>query len=90
MRQHSRAVQCNTKSNYINSLEIEQCGECLNELGLNVSPTTRSYRFKVSSERPEQQGVDLAIPGVVVLRDIHHTTAVPLNGGFFQCSTFKR
>ena len=35
-------------------------------------------RFKVSSERPEKQGIDLAIPGLVVLHVIHYTTAAPV------------
>ena len=33
-------------------------------------------RFKVSSERPEKRGIDLAIPGFVVWRVIHYNTAV--------------
>ena len=32
-------------------------------------------RLKVSSERPEKQGIDLTIPALVVWRDIHYTTA---------------
>ena len=33
-------------------------------------------RFKVSSERPEKQETDLAIPGLVVVQPvIHYTTA---------------
>ena len=42
----------------------------MSELEFNVQPTTRSYgdgtSVKVSSERPEKRGIDLAIPGLVV------------------------
>ena len=34
-------------------------------------------RFKVSSERPEKRGIDLAIPGLVVKRVYHNTDAAP-------------
>ena len=34
-------------------------------------------RFKVSSERPEKQGIGFAIPGLVVQRAIHYNTAAP-------------
>ena len=34
--------------------------------------------FKVSSERPEKRGIDLATPGLVVQRVIHYTTAAPI------------
>ena len=34
-------------------------------------------RFKVSSNRPEKQGINLAIPGLVVYRVIHYTTTAP-------------
>ena len=34
-------------------------------------------RFKVSSERPGKRGIDLVIPGLVVLHVIHYTTATP-------------
>ena len=33
--------------------------------------------FKASSKRPEKGGTDLAIPGLVVKRFIHYTTATP-------------
>ena len=39
--------------------------------------TETGPRFKVSSERPEKRGIDLAIPGLVVYRVIHYTTAAP-------------
>ena len=39
--------------------------------------TETGPRFKVSSERPEKRGVDLATPGLVVQRVIHYTTAAP-------------
>ena len=39
--------------------------------------TETGHRFKVSSERPENRGIDLAIPGLVVFRVIHYTTAAP-------------
>ena len=51
----------------------------MSELGFNV-PQTRSLedgpRFKVSSERPEMWGIDLAIPGLVVQRVIHTSSKV--------------
>ena len=34
--------------------------------------------FKVSSERPEKRGIDLATPGLVVWSVIHYATAAPL------------
>ena len=34
-------------------------------------------QFKVSSERWEKQGINLAIPGLVVQHAIHYTTAAP-------------
>ena len=37
--------------------------------------TETGPRFKVSSERPEKRGIDLATPGLVVQRVIHYTTA---------------
>ena len=40
--------------------------------------TETGHRFKVSSERPEKQGIDLATPGLVVQRVIHYTTAAPM------------
>ena len=40
--------------------------------------TETGPRFKVSSERPEKRGIDLATPGLVVQRVIHYTTAAPL------------
>ena len=50
-------------------------------LGLNVPPTTchkeMGPRFKISSERPEKRGIYLVIPGWVVYRVIHYTTATP-------------
>ena len=39
--------------------------------------TETGPRFKVSSERPEKRGIDLATPGLVVQRVIHYTTAAP-------------
>ena len=39
--------------------------------------TETGPRFKVSSERPEKRGIDLAIPGLVVKRIFHYTTAAP-------------
>ena len=39
--------------------------------------TETGPRFKVSSERPEKREIDLAIPGLVVWRVIHYTTAAP-------------
>ena len=39
--------------------------------------TETGPRFKVSSERPDERGIDLAIPGLVVKRVIHYTTAAP-------------
>ena len=41
--------------------------------------TETGPRFKVSSERPEKRGIDLATPGLVVQRVIHYTTAAPLS-----------
>ena len=41
--------------------------------------TETGPRFKVSSERPEKRGIDLATPGLVVQRVIHYTTAAPKN-----------
>ena len=42
----------------------------MSELGFNVPPkrghTKTEPRFKVSSERPEKRGIDLATPGLVV------------------------
>ena len=35
-------------------------------------------RFKLSSQRLEKQGVDLAIPGLVVYHVIHYTTTTKL------------
>ena len=43
------------------------------------------YQFKVSSERPEKRGIDLAIPDWVVKRVIHYTTAAP--NSYFQKNT---
>ena len=43
--------------------------------------TETGPRFKVSSERPEKRGIDLATPGLVVQRVIHYTTAAPIGGG---------
>ena len=40
--------------------------------------TETGPRFKVSSERPKKRGIDLAIPGLVVQRVIHYTTAAPI------------
>ena len=40
--------------------------------------TETGPRFKVSSERPEKRGIDLATPGLVVQRVIHYTTAAPI------------
>ena len=40
--------------------------------------TEKGPRFKVSSERPEKRGIDLAIPGLVVQRVIHNTAAAPI------------
>ena len=34
-------------------------------------------RFKVSSERQNKRGIDLAIPGLVVWHVIHYTTTTP-------------
>ncbi|MEW8547104.1 MAG: hypothetical protein AB2693_26615 [Candidatus Thiodiazotropha sp.] len=34
--------------------------------------TETGHRFKVSSERPEEWGIELAIPGLVVLSVIHY------------------
>ena len=34
-------------------------------------------RFKVSSERPEKQEIDLATPELVIQRVIRYTTAAP-------------
>ena len=42
--------------------------------------TETGPRFKVSSERPEKRGIDLATPGLVVQRVIHYTTAAPYEG----------
>ena len=39
--------------------------------------TETGPRFKVSSERPEKRGIDLATPGLVVQRVVHYTTAAP-------------
>ena len=37
------------------------------ELGFNVPPTTETGpRFKVSSERPDKRGIDIAIAGLIV------------------------
>ena len=52
----------------------------MSELGFNVPRGQRGHpetgpRFTVSSERPEKRGIDLAIPGLVVWRVIHYTTA---------------
>ena len=33
-------------------------------------------QFKVSFERPEKQGIDLAIPGLVVWRVIHYSNMI--------------
>ena len=44
--------------------------------------TETGPRFKVSSERLEKQGVDLAIPGLAVQRVIHYTTAAPRSLGY--------
>ena len=54
----------------------------MSELGFKVPPTGHKVtetgpRFKVSSERPKKWGIDLAIPGLVVLGVIHYTTAAP-------------
>ena len=38
-------------------------------------------RFTVSSERQEKPGIDLVIPGLVVQRVIHFTTAAPFQAG---------
>ena len=43
--------------------------------------TETGPRFKVSSERPEKRGIDLATPGLVVQRVIHYTTAAPVGMG---------
>ena len=40
--------------------------------------TETGPRFKVSSERPEKWGIDLATPGLVVQSVIHYTTAAPV------------
>ena len=40
--------------------------------------TETGPRFKVSSERPEKRGMKLAIPGLVVWRIIHYSTAAPV------------
>ena len=37
--------------------------------------TETGSRFKVSSERPEKRGIDLAIPGLLVQLVIHYATA---------------
>ena len=39
--------------------------------------TQTGPRFKVSSERPNKRGIDLAIPGLVVWRVIHYSAAAP-------------
>ena len=46
--------------------------------------TETGPRFKVSSERPEKRGIDLATPGLVVQRVIHYTTAAPANGTIYN------
>ena len=46
--------------------------------------TETGPRFKVSSERPEKRGIDLATPGLVVQRVIHYTTAAPISIGAWQ------
>ena len=51
--------------------------EWMSELWYNVPTTMRSYGTSVSSERPEKREIDLAIPGLVVWRVIHYTTAAP-------------
>ena len=39
--------------------------------------TETGPRFKVSSERQVKREIELALPGLVVQRVIHHTTAAP-------------
>ena len=53
---------------------------CLNrvsELGQQHGHMELGPGLKVSSERLEKRGVDLAIPGLVVWLVIHYTTAPP-------------
>ena len=66
--------------------------ECVSELGFHV-PSIKSYRdrtsplgFTVSPGRPEKRGIDLAIPGLVVLRVIPDTTVAPISGMYFHTS----
>ena len=51
----------------------------MSKLEFNVSQqldrTETVPQFKVSSKRPENRGVDLPIPGLVVQHVIHYTTA---------------
>ena len=51
--------------------------------------TETGPRFKVSSERPEKRGIDLATPGLVVQRVIHYTTAAPMDQGSHILSTIS-
>ena len=43
--------------------------------------TEMGPRFKVSSERPVKREIDLAIPGLVILRVIHYTTTAHIEIG---------
>ena len=45
--------------------------------GSTSGHTETGPRFKVSSERPDKRGIDLVIPGLVVLCVILYTTAAP-------------
>ena len=41
--------------------------------------TETGPRFKVSPERPEKRGINLAAPRLAVQRVVHYTTAAPIS-----------
>ena len=54
--------------------------------------TETGPRFKVSSERPEKRGIDLATPGLVVQRVIHYKIyekpVYHVNGPFIELKIY--
>lgn len=69
---------------------------CVSEVNLGLmSHQQRGYtkmgpRLKVSSLRPEKQGINLSIPGLVFYLVIHYTTATPREDcpKMFDCLQF--
>ena len=45
--------------------------------------------FKVSSERPEKLGINLATPGLVVLGVVHYIDTTPLSAWIFKFEYYK-